>query len=398
MDNKIISNYTKLVSYHTKLIKNCDDKELVDFAKKSIVKYINILYKKEQKDRRVYEKMLEEVSLDKSLLINIDTKDNSSKDINISKATNYEGSKTPTSLQSEERYIDQKIRLNNGIEMPKVVFGTWRMWDEQSEGYNPTLTALKLGCRAIDTAQAYNTERGVGLAIKDSNIPRNEIFLSSKFEPDFVNDYSAAKISFENTLKNLQTSYIDIMYIHAPASWDRKTKNDNVGIYKLLEEELEKGRIRGIGLSNFNVAELKELMKHIKVKPVAIQCSSSIGNKNYEDLIAFCKENNIQVIPYSPIASGYLLDSPQLKTMAQAKGISTAQLCLDYVGQKHGCYVFGSENALHIKENILTKKTLNNEDLTLLNGINDDKTMWSYEESFKKNPIISSVRQNVKQL
>lgn len=383
-EQKIILKYKEIIEYFSNVIKNSNDPELIEYAKINVKTFINSLYKYDKSEQHIYDKLLEEDRESKKDV------EHNTKDTVINQSENV-----LKELKKSSYYNDNKIILNNGVEMPAVTFGTWRMWQENSQGYNPTLSAIECGCKAIDTAQVYGTEVGVGAAIKDSGVDRKEIFLTTKLDPDNVTDYTTAKIAFQTSLDNLQTDYVDIMYIHAPTNWDKTRKNDNNGIYRLIEEEYEKGRVKAIGLSNFNVEQLTELMKNVKIKPAVIQCSCSIGNKKYEDLISYCNANNIQILPYSPIASGYLLKSSILTKIAEAKGINTAELCLDYVGQKYGCFVFGSENPAHIKENIETRKVLTEDDMQKLDQINDDKTMWSYEESWKKNPVISSIYKNI---
>jgi len=400
----LYEKYYNILKHVYNLMNLTDNVELKESSKKTIINTVNQLIEKDNRNKKTYESILVEFGLKKEDTLNNTqkTNDNSNlekeNDVNITNKTqqNLYVEKVEKNINNEQQeyYSNEYVTLNNGLKMPSVVFGTWRMWQEPSGGYNPTLDALNSGCRAVDTAQAYNTEIGVGQAIKDSGIPREQIFLSSKFEPDFVTDYNTAKNAFENTLKNLNTPYVDVMYIHAPSSWNKTRKNDNEGIYKFLEEEVQKGRIKAIGLSNFTSQELDSLISKVNIKPAIVQCSYSIGNRKYEDVVSYCKEHNIQILPYSPIASGYLLDSDNVSNMATKNNVSKAQLCLDYVGKKFGCFVFGSENIEHIKENLQTKKILKDEDMNNLDKIIDDRTMWSYGENFNKEPRISSIYLN----
>lgn len=291
----------------------------------------------------------------------------------------------PAPAPKTEYFKDKKIELNNGTYMPSIIFGTWRMWYRDDRGYAPVFNAIKHGCRAIDTAQAYNTEIGVGRAIKDSRIDRRELFISTKFDPDKVYDYASAQRAFDRSLKNLQTPYIDIMYIHAPSNWDRTQKHDNVSIYMLLEDKVRSGEIRGIGISNFSASELKEILEVASIRPAVVQLPGAIGYQEEKELIDICKEYGITIVPYSPLASGYLLDEPFVKKVAQIKGVTKAQACLAYAGQKYGCFVFGSENDAHIKENMQTKANIfSREEVEKIDAIDKDVRMWDYKKMWLK--------------
>lgn len=282
------------------------------------------------------------------------------------------------------KYNNEDIVLSNGTTMPRVAFGTWRMWRRRDAGMIPTTAALKSGCRYIDTAKAYHTEIGVGMAIRQSRINRSNVFISTKLNPDRIRDGNAVWGEIYESKMHMFTDYIDCVFIHAPATWDGEI-NDNISIYKALEESYKKGEIRNIGLSNFSIEQIQEILNVCEIPPTVIQMPLSIGYVDKE-LLYFCKQHGIQPIAYSPIASGYLLDSPIVVQMAEKYGVEPAQVCLDFAGQLCGAYAFGSEDPEHIATNLATEQLLTPEDMDTLLQIKDDRRMWDFKKGWMKSP------------
>ena len=225
------------------------------------------------------------------------------------------------------------------------------------------------------------------MAMKRFNIKRDDVFLSTKLDPDSVSDAVSAKMGIEESLNNLQVDYLDCMYIHAPTSWDMSVKNDNLAIYKELEKAYKQGKIKNIGLSNFNIEQMKEILKNCEIKPTLVQLPVSIGYANKE-MVDFCKENGIQPIAYSPIASGNLLKSELVNKLARKYNTTPANVCLDYAGQVCGAVCFGSEDENHIAQNLRTEKLLSKEDVEKLNNIKDDRRQWDYIKGWKETETI----------
>lgn len=256
-------------------------------------------------------------------------------------------------MEKENSYmlIQENYTLNNGVTIPKVGFGTWMIDDQQV--VNAVADALKIGYRHIDTAQAYGNERGVGEAIRTSGLKRSEIFLTSKVAAEHKT-YKAAVDSIDLSLTTLGVDSIDLMLIHAPQPWNEfRTANydaANLEVWKALEDAHKAGKVRAIGLSNFNSDDLDNILHHAIIQPAVNQILAHISNTPF-DLINVCKENNLLVEAYSPVGHGELLKNPELKKMADKYQVSIPQLAIRY------CLALGllplpkSANKTHIKNN-----------------------------------------------
>ena len=232
--------------------------------------------------------------------------------------------------------LNGKIALYNGVKIPVIGAGTWQISDSVVE--RTVESAISVGYRHIDTAAAYENESGVGRGVKASGVAREELFITSKIPAEYKT-YEISKKTIEESLTFLQTDYIDLMLIHAPRPWDemnddcRKTYHEeNAEVWRALEEEYEAKKFRAIGVSNFSVDDLKNLMARGKIKPMVNQISCFIGRTPLE-VLNFCKENDIVVEAYSPIATGALLKNTGIGEMAKKYGVSIPRLCIKYVLQ-----------------------------------------------------------------
>lgn len=226
--------------------------------------------------------------------------------------------------------LKEEYTLNNGIKIPKLGFGTW-MIDDKS--VVPIVKeALELGYRHIDTAQAYGNERGVGEAIRTSGIDRADIFVTSKVAAEHK-IYEAVEQSINESLEKLQLETIDLMIIHAPQPWDefREANYDkeNIEVWASLEDAYKNGKIRAIGLSNFNQSDVENILNNSTVQPAVNQILAHISNTPFE-LIEYCQKNEIVVEAYSPIGHGELLNNNELKSLAQSYNVSVPQLAIRY--------------------------------------------------------------------
>ena len=188
------------------------------------------------------------------------------------------------------------ITLNNGKTIPQLGYGTYCIeGDKKTE--NCVLEALKIGYRHIDTAHAYQNEKGVGSAIKKSGIPRNEIFLTSKL---WITDYGEGKTleAIDKMLKRLDTDYIDLLLLHFPF-------NDYLGAYKDMEKAFENGKVKSIGISNFEDNKFEDFLGKIKVKPVLNQIETHPYFIN-KDLRERCFKNDIKIEAWAPIGHGMI--------------------------------------------------------------------------------------------
>lgn len=233
--------------------------------------------------------------------------------------------------------LEEVYKLNNGVRIPKLALGTWMMSDEEAE--SAVYGAVDAGYRHIDTAVAYENEAGVGRglrkALADFGIHRESIFLTSKI-PAEVKDYKAAVGCIQESYERLGTEHVDLMLIHAPRPWNEMGGNggegcpknyfaENLEVWKAMEEAYEWKKYRAIGVSNFSVDDLKNILDNGSVKPVVNQIKVHIGHVPM-DVIEFCKENGILVEAYSPNAHGSLGKIPEVCTMAEKYGVSVPQL------------------------------------------------------------------------
>ena len=220
-------------------------------------------------------------------------------------------------------------RLSNGVKIPKLGFGTWQISNE--DAYQATLDAIKAGYKHIDTAQGYRNEEAIGCALKDAKIERNEIFVTSKL-PSHIKGYKQTLASFKKTMKDLQLEVLDLYLIHAPWPWDEIGKDcteGNIESWKAMIDLHKEGKIRSIGVSNFSITDIQALIEATGFVPHVNQIKFYIGDTQ-DELVNFCKQNNILVEAYSPLATGRILENEVLKTIALDKKVSVAQLCIRY--------------------------------------------------------------------
>ncbi|GMF25627.1 unnamed protein product [Phytophthora fragariaefolia] len=212
--------------------------------------------------------------------------------------------------------------LPSGAKIPALGLGVFQS-EPGAETYNAVLSALKLGYRHIDTAQLYQNEADVGRAVKDSGIPREEIFVTSKL---FINNwgYDKALSSTKASNEKLGLGYIDLFLLHAPA--DASTRAES---WKALEELQEQGILRDIGVSNFGEAHLDKLMKTAKVKPAVNQVELHPWLMR-PTLVKYCKENGILLQAYSPLARAKKMDDPTLLDVANQVGATPAQVLIAF--------------------------------------------------------------------
>lgn len=230
--------------------------------------------------------------------------------------------------------LNETYTLENGVELPKLGLGTWFIDDDKAA--EAVRTAVKLGYRLIDTAQAYGNERGVGEGVRTCGVPREELFVASKVAAE-LKTYEAAARSIDETLEKMGLSYLDQMIIHAPQPWNefREEKRyfaENKAVWRALEDAQAAGRVRTIGVSNFLRDDLENLLTDCRVRPAVNQILLHISNTDLP-LLDFCGQQGIRVEAYSPIAHGEALKNPAISEMAAQYGVSAAQLCIRYVLQ-----------------------------------------------------------------
>jgi len=221
--------------------------------------------------------------------------------------------------------ISSKVTLNNGVEMPWLGLGVFRS-EDGPEVENAVKTALENGYRSIDTAAIYQNERGVGNAIRESVVPREEIFLTSKVW-NSEQGYQSTLAAFEASLEKLQTSYLDLYLIH----WPKGKKS--VETWKALEELHKKGRIRAIGVSNFLVHHLEDFLPECKITPAVNQVEFH-PELIQPELLEYCKKKGIQHEAWSPIMKGRVSNISLLKELGTKYNKTPVQVVLRWDIQK----------------------------------------------------------------
>lgn len=248
----------------------------------------------------------------------------------------------------------EHVVLNNRVKIPKIGFGTWQI-PAGEEAYEATMEALKAGYRHIDTAAAYRNEVSIGKAIRDSGIPRDQLFVTSKLAAD-KKGYDIAKEEFQATLDRLGFEYLDLYLIHWPKPWgvegDGYEYNDqNVETWKAFVDLQKEGKIRAIGVSNFKPGHLKPLLKASDVLPQVNQIFLAPGQLQKET-VAFCEERNILLEAYSPLGTGRIFEVDELQDIAKRYGKSVSQLAIRWSLQKGFLPLPKSATPSHIKENL----------------------------------------------
>ena len=266
--------------------------------------------------------------------------------------------------------LNTTFPLNNGIEIPQLALGTWLIDD--AEVAAAVSAAIEIGYRHIDTAQAYGNERGVGEAIRSCGVPREEIFVVSKVAAEHKT-YEEAAAGIDRTLETMGLDYLDMMIIHSPQPWKEVNQSDNrypegnVAAYRALEDALAAGKLRAIGVSNFLVDDLRNILDNCTVVPAVNQVLAHVGNIPAE-VARFCADNGILVEAYSPIAHGEADRIEGVAEMAAKYGVTVAQLCIRYVLQLGMVALPKTTNPQRMRENASLDFEISAEDMATLNA------------------------------
>lgn len=256
--------------------------------------------------------------------------------------------------------------LNNGIKMPMAGIGTFLLTPEEAD--TSVLHALEEGYRLIDTANAYMNEKAVGRAMKKSGLPREEMFLETKLWPSFYEQEEAV----EKTLKRLDTDYIDLLLIHQPAG------NYAAG-YRQMEKAYREGKVKAIGLSNFNQDQIREILEICEVKPSILQTEVHPYNQEKE-LKAFLDKSGMVIQAWYPLGHGdaALLQEPIFAKLGKKYGKSSAQIILRWHMQDGNIVIPGSKNPAHIHDNFdLFDFALTNEEMEEIAALNQNKRYYT---------------------
>lgn len=207
------------------------------------------------------------------------------------------------------------LTLNNGVKIQQLGLGTWFIPDDQAA--EAVKAAVALGYRHIDTAQAYGNERGVGEGVRTCGVPREELFVVSKVAAEHKT-YESAAASIDETLAKMGLDYLDMMIIHSPQPWVEVNQSENRYVegnraaWRALEDAYKAGKLKAIGISNFQVGDIESLLETAEIKPMVNQILCHISNTPLE-LVEYCQKNGIAVEAYSPIAHGEILHQPEIQ-------------------------------------------------------------------------------------
>ncbi len=234
----------------------------------------------------------------------------------------------------------ESIKLNNGLSCPVIGIGTYRL--APADARSSVREALKMGCRLVDTANAYVNERAVGHGLRESGVPRDEIFLSTKLWPSEYENPDAV----DETLSRLGVDYADLLYLHQPAG------NWAAG-YRQLEKAYRAGKVRAIGISNFEGRYIEELQALWKIVPQFIQAEAHPYFPQ-DELRGTLDRYGIRLMSWYPLGHGdrSLIEEPVFRALAEKYGKTSAQVILRWHIQMGFVVIPGSKNTAHIQENL----------------------------------------------
>lgn len=269
--------------------------------------------------------------------------------------------------------LEETFTLANGVEIPKLGLGTWRIAD--AEAARVTRDALAVGYRHIDTAQAYANERGVGEGLRSGGVPRDQVFVTTKLAAE-CKSYPEAKALIDGSLQALGLDHIDLMLIHSPQPWaefreDESFFEGNLEAWRALEGAYQAGKLRAIGVSNFERADLDNLIDNGRVRPMVNQVLAHVGATPF-DLIDYARSKDILVQAYSPVAHGALLNDADLAALAAKYGVSVAQLCIRYCLQLGLQPLPKTATAAHMRANAAVDFAISDADMQVLKGARND--------------------------
>ena len=262
----------------------------------------------------------------------------------------------------------KNIALYNEILMPEIGFGTWKAPTGEVT-VEAVKAAIECGYTHIDCAAIYGNEKEVGLGIKESNADRKDLFITSKLWND-VRGYQETIDAFNQTLSDLQLDYLDLYLIH----WPRPVKyhdnyiEKNIESWKAMEDLYKQGKVKAIGVSNFKIHHMEEIIENCEIKPMVnqIEFHPSCLEKEIRD---FCKKENIVVTGYSPLANGKVFECKELVEFSEKYGVSIAQLCIRYALQHDVIPLVKSVTKERIKANLNVNFVISDEDMEKIDKI-----------------------------
>jgi diketogulonate reductase-like aldo/keto reductase len=266
--------------------------------------------------------------------------------------------------------LKENYTLSNGVEIPKLGLGTWFIKD--TDVVQAVKEAAKIGYRLIDTAQAYGNETGVGEGIRQCGVKREEMFVTTKLAAE-IKSYKEAVTSIDGSLRKLGFDYIDLMIIHSPKPWAKFLEKEpyfegNREAWKALEEAYKAGKLRSVGISNFEKADIDNILESCSVKPMVNQILVHVSNTP-EELIQYNKDKDILVEAYSPFGHGELFKNREVSAMAEKYEVSVAQLAIRYCLQLGLLPLPKTANPKHMKSNAEVDFVISEVDMEVLKNV-----------------------------
>jgi len=266
--------------------------------------------------------------------------------------------------------LQENYTLSNGVEIPKLGLGTWFI--NNDDVIQAVKDAAKIGYRHIDTAQAYKNGGGVGKGIRECGINREKMFVTTKLAAE-IKSYKEAALAIDQSLKTLDLDYIDMMIIHSPKPWAKFKENEpyfagNIEAWRALEGAYEAGKLRVIGVSNFERADIDNILENCSIKPMVNQILAHISNTPTE-LINYLQDRDILVEAYSPFGHGELFKNEQIKEMAKRYNVSVSQLAIRYCLQMDMLPLPKTANPLHMKTNAEVDFVISEKDEAVLRNM-----------------------------
>lgn len=262
--------------------------------------------------------------------------------------------------------------LSNGVKIPSIGFGTYKLGDNENS-VSALKHALEVGYRHIDTASFYGTEEAIGIALKESDVKREDIFLVTKLWND-CHGYENAMNAFKESIKKLGVDYLDLYLIHWPNELNADT-------WRALEDLYNEGKVKAIGVCNFKKGHLEELKKTAKIMPMTNQIEIHPGCSQ-KDMIEYCKENNIQLVAWGPIMRGRVLSEPIMIELSKKYNKTIPQITLRWHIQNGIIPIPKSSNEDRIKENFnIYNFEISKEDMLKIDSLNRNENVSGVPEN-----------------
>lgn len=286
--------------------------------------------------------------------------------------------------------LEETVALSNGVAIPKLGLGTWRI--PETETPQVVRSAIEIGYRHFDTAQAYENERGLGGSIRASGIAREQLFVTTKLTAE-SKSFGDARQRIDGSLQTLGLDYIDLLLIHSPQPWSEFREGEhyfegNLEAWRALEEAYTTGKVRAIGVSNLERADLDNLLNNGNIAPMVNQVLAHVGNTPF-DLIDYSRSKGMLVEAYSPVAHGAALKNDDLRIMAARYEVSVPQFCVRYDLQLGLLPLPKSTNPAHLRSNAAVDFEISVADMDVLKST---KSSTDYGDAIKF-PVFGKKRQ-----